>query len=128
MRSYLLVRRAGSVWGVADAVVEGRTGDGGFRIRAGGEDLAVDEILAVVEGLRIQPPGVALARWWPERAAGLAVHGGRPLVVIDVRRPPRALLHVDPGTEGGEAPGRPPAAGTKAQGKPRRPARGRAER
>lgn len=112
VRSYLLVRRAGSVWGVADAVVEGRTGEGPFRVRAGGEILSADEILAVVEGLRVVPAGSALARWWPESAAGLAVHGGQPLVVIDRERPPRALR-----TDGETPPARPERAKPKGRTK-----------
>lgn len=126
-RSYLIVRRAGSVWGVADAVVEGRTGEGGFCIRAGGEALAADEILAVVERLRVLPLGASLARWWPEVAAGLAVHGGRPLVVIDPLRPPRALLRPDRRGESGESPGGRPAE-AKAKGKPRKAGKGRSEK
>lgn len=115
-RSYLLVRRAGSLWGLADAVVEGRNGEGAYRIRAGGEPLSADEILTVVEGLRIVPPGSILARWWPEPLAGLAVHGGQPLVVIDRERPPRALRSVQ------EAPPPRPA---KAKGRTRKAEKGR---
>jgi hypothetical protein len=94
-RSYLLVRRAGSVWGVGDAVVDGRATDGGYRISVSGSSLLADEIVAVVERLDVRPLAAALRRFWPEAAAGLAVHAGRPLVVIDPHHPPRALLAVE---------------------------------
>jgi hypothetical protein len=118
-RSYLLVRRGGSLWGVADAMVEGRTEEGAFRILAGSEALRADEILAVVERLRIVPAGATLVRWWPERVAGLAVHCGQPLVVIDRERPPRAL-RASPGEtpappEATEKAGKPATAKTRAR-------------
>jgi hypothetical protein len=81
--SYLLLRRGGLVWGVPGAVVEGRSADG-YRIRAGEATLAADEILDVVDRLRVWPVG-------PETVAGLAVHGTRPVLVVDPSRPPRAL-------------------------------------
>ena len=88
--SYLLVRRGGSVWGLAGAVVEGRSG-AGYRIRSRGADLVADEILDVVERLTIRPPGAALRRFGPEGIAGLAVHGLLPVLVVDPMRPPAAL-------------------------------------
>jgi hypothetical protein len=95
--SYLLVRRGGHLWGVAGAVVEGRNGSGGFRVRSGAATLAVDEILEVAAGLRVHPGGSALARWWPEPLAGLSIHRRLPVVVIDPLRPPRFLCE---GAEG----------------------------
>jgi hypothetical protein len=89
---YLLVRRAGGVWGIANEAVSGLARDGrGYRLTVGGEALAADEILGVVTDLRVRPAAPALRRFWPESAAGMAVHGGLPVVVVDPLRVPRAL-------------------------------------
>ena len=84
---FLLLRRAGGVWGIANAAVSGLA-----RRTVGGEVVvAADEILGVVTGLRVIPAAPALRRFWPETAAGMAVHGGLPLVVVDPLRVPAAL-------------------------------------
>ena len=89
---YLLVRRAGGVWGIANEAVSGLARDGkGYRLMVGGEVVGADEIVGVVTGLRVLPPAPALRRFWPEAAAGMAVHGGLPLVVVDPLRVPAAL-------------------------------------
>ena len=89
---YLLVRRAGGVWGIANEAVSGLARDGrGYRLTVGGEAVAADEILGVVTGLRVLPPAPALRRFWPESPAGMAVHGGLPVVVVDPLRVPAAL-------------------------------------
>jgi hypothetical protein len=92
-RGFLLLRRAGGVWGIANAAVEGLARRGAdFRVTAGGASLVADEVLGVVEDLAVRPPAPVVRRFWPEAAAGLAVHGGLPLVVVDPDRPPRALI------------------------------------
>jgi hypothetical protein len=89
---YLLVRRAGGVWGIANEAVSGLARDGrGYRLTVGGEAVGADEILGVVTGLRVLPPAPALRRFWPESPAGMAVHGGLPVVVVDPLRVPAAL-------------------------------------
>jgi hypothetical protein len=94
---FLLMRRAGGVWGIANGSVEGLARDGaGYRIAAGGESLAADEILGVVEDLRVRPAAPALRRFWAEEPAGLAVHAGVPVVVVDPRRLPAALRYEAP--------------------------------
>ena len=91
-RGFLLLRRAGGVWGVASAAVEGLAPrNGGYRIAVGDGALAADEILGVVEELRVRPPASVMRRFWPEAPAGLAVHGRLPVVVVDPLRPPAAL-------------------------------------
>ena len=102
-RGYLLLRRAGGVWGVASADVEGLASRrGGYRISLGGRALAADEILGVVEDLRVIPPASVLRRFWPEAPVGLAVHGRLPVVVVDARHPP-AVLRLDEGEGADEA-------------------------
>lgn len=102
----LLLRRGGLLWGVANTAVEGLVrGEGGFRISLGGPAadtaLRADEVLGVVEGLPVRPAAPALRRFWPERAAGVAVYGREPLVVIDPGRPPALLQWLRP-DEGGD--------------------------
>ncbi len=102
-RGFLLLRRAGGVWGIASADVEGLASRrGGYRISLGGHALAADEILGVVEDLRVTPPAPVLRRFWPEASAGLAVHGRLPVVVVDPRCPP-AALRLDEGEGADEA-------------------------
>jgi hypothetical protein len=96
-KGYLLVRRAGALWGVENEAVESLTrngngnGKGSFLLGVGAGELCVDEIVGVVAELTVLPPTAALCRFWPEASGGLAVHAEVPLVVVDPRRPPRAL-------------------------------------
>lgn len=90
---FLLLRRAGGVWGIANGAVEGLARRGAdFHITAGGAALVADEILGVVEDLVVRPAAPVVRRFWPEATAGLAVHGGTPVVVVDPVRPPRVLI------------------------------------
>jgi hypothetical protein len=100
---FLLLRRAGQVWGIANEAVSGLARDGaGYRLTVGGEALAADEILGVVTGLLVRPPAPALRRFWPESPAGMAVHGGLPVVVVDPLRVPAVLRCIEE-DEGEEA-------------------------
>jgi hypothetical protein len=89
---FLLLRRAGGVWGIANAAVEGlRTRGDGYRISVAGKALGADEILGVVEHLAVRPATAVLRRFWTEAPAGLAVHERLPVVVVDPQCPPAAL-------------------------------------
>lgn len=97
---YLLLRRAGVLWGVENSAVEGLARRGGlFRIALSGQgggsaDITADEVLCVVDSLRILPVAAVLRRFWPGIAAGLtgvSVHGEQPLLVVDSQRPPQLL-------------------------------------
>jgi hypothetical protein len=100
-RTHLVIERDGQLWAVPGAAVDRLSrGEGrvAVRLRAaadGAEDgtgeLAADRLLAVAGELAVVPPPAALARFWDEPAAGLALFGRRPGVVIDPARPPRAL-------------------------------------
>jgi hypothetical protein len=102
-KGYLLVRRGGALWGVENAAVESLTrgggigsgGRGGFLLGLGAAELCADEIVGVVADLAVRPLTGALCRFWPEAAGSLAVHADEPLVVVDPRRPPRALWSGD---------------------------------
>jgi len=94
----LLLRRDGVLWGVAQSAVRavGRPSEhgGGYRLRVGsdgGQELAADEVVGVVDGVPIHPAGGVMATFWSEPAGGLAVHGDTPLVVVDPERPPSFL-------------------------------------
>jgi hypothetical protein len=104
-RGFLLLRRGGGLWGIANAAVDGLARHGvDYRITIGGGgcDLVADEILGVVEDLRVWPLAPAVSRFWPEAAAGLALHGREPVVVVDPGRPPAALSAE--GSEQGDRP------------------------
>jgi hypothetical protein len=89
---YLVVRRGGSLWGVASTAVTGlRRGPGGYRIALGAGAVVVDEVLGLAEGLAVRAPSPLVRRFWPEALCGIATYGGRPLVLIDPAAPPRAL-------------------------------------
>lgn len=97
-RGFLLLRRAGGLWGVANGAVRGlaRRGED-FRIAVDGGSLIADEILGVVEDLVVRPLAPVVGRFWPEAAAGWAVHARTPLVIVDPSRPPSALAMDQPG-------------------------------
>lgn len=120
-RGFLLVRRGGSLWGIANAAVAGleRRDDGAYRVDAreigdGGPGaisrrLVADEVLGIVPDLPVWPSPVT-RRFWPEPFQGLSVHGKLPVVVVEPGRPPRILQPDGPeGPEGedvGETEGR----------------------
>jgi hypothetical protein len=95
-RGFLLLRRAGGVWGIANAAVGGLARkNGGYRIVVGEAAITADEILGVVEDLRVRPAAPVMRRFWPEAQDGVAVYGELPVVVVDPRHPPAALLDAD---------------------------------
>jgi hypothetical protein len=100
-RGYLLLRRAGGVWGIANSAVDGLSRRGaGYRIAIGDGALAADEVLGVVADLRVRPAAPVIRRFWPEALAGVAVHGDLPVVVVDPGHPPAALRFVEELDEG----------------------------
>jgi hypothetical protein len=95
-QGYLLLRREGGLFGVASADVLGLSRRGGtYRVEVAERGLFADEVVGVVENLDVRPLGLLVRRYWPESsgggAVGWAIHGGKPVVVVDARRPPRAL-------------------------------------
>jgi len=113
-RGFLLLRRDGNLWGIANAAVDGLGRQGvDYRIAvagSGGGALRADEILGVVEDLRVWPLAPVVSRFWPQPAAGLAVHGHEPVVMVDPGRLPEALSAKEVGEPAGErsAEGRSP--------------------
>ena len=90
--SYLVLRRGASLWGVAFAAVTGLTRvSGGYRVALGAGVLAADEVVGVAQDLVVRPAAGVIRRYWPEAARGIALHGERPLVLIDPAAPPRVL-------------------------------------
>lgn len=114
-RGFLLVRRRGTVFGIANAAVDGlQRRDGAYRVRlaangtaagvpdgvpSGDSDdavhgvgtLCIDEVVGVVPELAVRPLSPLVCAFWPEASAGCAVWGTLPLVVVDPQCPPRAL-------------------------------------
>jgi hypothetical protein len=107
-RGFLILRRDGVLWGIDNAAVATLTRrTGGFLVDIGGQLLAADDILCVVDALRVRPVAAAVQRFCPELAAGvagMAVHGEQPLLVVDPRQPPR-MLWLEEG-EGSDGEGR----------------------
>lgn len=97
--SYLLVFRAGGVWGLPNGAVETvERGKADYRVGLRtptevGEirDLVADEVLGVVHDMKVWPVAAVVRRYWPEAPGGLAVYGEVPIVVVDPRQPPRVL-------------------------------------
>jgi hypothetical protein len=111
-RGFLILSRKGVLWGVDNAAVAGLTRnredavhESGFRVEVGGRPLAADDVLGVVDTLRIWPLAPAVRRFCPGVAAGvsgMSVHGASPLLVVDSRQPPRLLwLEEGEGTDEG---------------------------
>lgn len=102
----LLLRRDGGVWGVDNRrVSQVERGTHGYRVELRcAEDtlcLAADEVLGVVRDLPVVTGARPVRRFWPQPFAGLAVHGGTPLVVVDPERPPAMLLMTEGETSDG---------------------------
>ncbi len=76
--AFLLLRRGGATWAVAQPEVRGLARRGGaFEVTVAAGALTADEVLGVATGLRLLPVGAVLRRFWPEAARGLGVHGCR---------------------------------------------------
>lgn len=90
----LLIRRGGMLLGLVESAVRsvGRPEDrAGYRLRVGDRELEADEVVGVVDGMKVHPSGGVMSRFWSEPAGGLAVHGDTPLVVVDPEHPPSFL-------------------------------------
>jgi len=91
--SYLLFRRGGGLWGVAsDEVVRVAPHAAGLAVEAGATAFAADEVVGVVAGLAVRPLPLFVRRFWSEPGAGLALHAGEPLMIVDPRQPPPPFL------------------------------------
>lgn len=107
-RRLLVVRRAGTLFGVAQDAVRDVTrvkgGSGVYRVRLSGaareeeEELTADELVGVVDDLPVWPAGGVMDRYWSEPAQGLTVHAATPMVVVDPARVP-SFLRSDEETE-----------------------------
>jgi hypothetical protein len=108
--SYLLFHHGGGLWGIESAQVA-RIGPGGAALRveltpgaasgavshasgatAGPVALAADRVEGVVEGLAVRPMSTALRTFWPEEGIGVALHAGRPVVLLDPLHLPLPLV------------------------------------
>lgn len=94
----LIVRQADALWAIPRASVRAVTrGAGGagrrapVRIEVGGRTLRAAEVVGFAAELAVRPLGAVLRRFWPATALGMAVHEGRPLLVVDPGAPPASL-------------------------------------
>jgi len=97
-QGYLLLRRLGGLFGVASADVLTLSRRGAsyrVEIAESASGLFADEVVGVVADLDVRPLAPLVRRFWPEPAGGWAIHAGAPVVVVDPRRPPRALKEGD---------------------------------
>lgn len=95
--SYLLLVRGGGVWGVSNEAVLGvGRQEHEYHVQilsqSGAAQLVADEVLGVVEDLKVWPAAGVLRRFWPGSSRGMAVHGGSPILVVDPDRPPPTLI------------------------------------
>lgn len=89
---YLLLRLGSGLWALPDASVAAvRAIRSGVTVATRHGELVADEVLGVARGLAVRRPGALLARLWPQRCVGVAVHAGVPVVVIDPEAPPPEL-------------------------------------
>ena len=89
--SWLVVRRLGCLWAVPGGALHISRADEGLSIRFGGTTLVADEVLELLQRMRISPVGRTLAGLLPPGCTGLAVCARGPMVVVDPSAPPEAL-------------------------------------
>ena len=91
--SYLLFHQGGGLWGIdCGQVARIRPGGKALRVElvpkagsvaAGSVALAADRVEGVVAGLAVRPMSPALRAYWPEAGSGVALYGGRPVILLD---------------------------------------------
>ena len=70
-RGFLLLRRGGGLWGIANAAVDGLARQGAeYRVATGEGALAADEILGVVDSLTVRPVPALIGGSGPRRRRG----------------------------------------------------------
>jgi len=83
--SWVVIRRAGALWGVRASSVAAVEGGGErlcVRLAAGGE-LEVEAIVGLADRLEVRRAPSAARRLLPDGVAGLALHRGEPLLILD---------------------------------------------
>lgn len=83
--SWIVIRRAGALWGVRASSVAAVVGGGErlcVRLAAGGE-LEVEAIVGLADRLEVRRAPSAARRLLPDGVAGLALHRGEPLLILD---------------------------------------------
>jgi hypothetical protein len=85
--SWVVVRRAGALWGLRASSVAGVEGGGGrlrIRLAAGGE-LEAEAVVGLADRLEVRRTPSAARRLLPDGVGGLALHRGQPLLILDER-------------------------------------------
>lgn len=109
--SFLLFHRDGGLWGIESGrvarigagrcVVGSAPGETAAALsvelepegdRTESQALAADRVEGVVADLAFRPLSEVLRRFWPESGCGVAVYGGRPVILLDPLRLPHPLV------------------------------------
>ena len=95
MQLLVVLTRGGGRWGLArDAVREVVRQADGLAVATEEGLVRADAVLDVAARLNVLPPGAVVARFWPGRCVGVAIHDGAPVVVVSPAALP-SLLQVE---------------------------------
>ena len=92
MQLLVVLTRGGGRWGLAsDAVREVVRRADGLAVATREGLVRADAVLDVAARLNVRPPGAVVARFWPGRCLGVAIHDGAPVVVVSPAALPPVL-------------------------------------
>ncbi|OYV98476.1 MAG: hypothetical protein B7Z68_00870 [Acidobacteria bacterium 21-70-11] len=92
MQLLVVLTRGGGRWGLArDAVREVVRQADGLAVATEAGLVRADAVLDVAAHLNVRPPGTFVARFWPGRCLGVAIHDGAPVVVVSPAALPPVL-------------------------------------
>ncbi len=92
MQLLVVLTRGGGHWGLArDAVREVVRQANGLAVATSEGLVRADAVLDVAARLNVRPAGAVVARFWPDRCLGVALHDGAPVVVVSPAALPPAL-------------------------------------
>lgn len=95
-QAYLLWRALGATWAVPSSaevhILKGEKPE----VHVGDRVLPADEVLGLVQELKIRKPGRVVRSFWPYPCLGLAVMEQQPLVVLPPSTLPQVLFQGGP--------------------------------
>ena len=94
---YLVLRRAGALWAIDGALVRGVERHGGTTsVATAAGALLADAVIGLVPSLEVRRPAAGVGSYLAPGVAGLTVHEGACVAIIDPARPPAALQPAPP--------------------------------